>query len=916
MGTMAVASDITERKTAERSLRESEGRFRQVVENAPAGIYIQTGGRFRYLNHVAIEAFGATSADQLLDRPIPELIHPDFRDRVEDRVKILVDDKKPVPQLEEKYLKLDGTSFDVEVSAVPFVYGNVNGSLVFFRDITEHKQAQAALRESEWRVQTTVQASGIGLWDWCIRYDYVYYSPEWKAQLGYADEEIGATQAEWEERLHPEDRERTMAQLREYIADPSESFEAEFRMRHKDGTYRWILARGALVRDEDGSPRRVLGSSVDLTERKQVEEELRQHRLLVQSILDATPDLIYIYDLEERRNVFANRQVAEFLGFTGDEIESLGEDLMPELLHPEDASRVADHHARCAAAADGEVIELEYRMRHADGRWRWLHSRDVVFFRDTDGMARQILGLAQDVTERRLAEDALRTNEARLGRAQRIAALGDWEILWRRPEDGAADEVHSWSAEVYRIFGVSRESFTPSLEAFFSSVHPDDREAERAAIRTCRETGQPYRSEYRIVRPDGTVRHVREQGELERDAAGAVRMIGTVQDITEHKHLQDQLLQAQRLESVGRLAGGVAHDFNNLLMVIIGYTELMLVAPELNAGIEEPLNEIRKAAERAAELTQQLLAFSRKQVAQPRVIDLNALIRDTENMLRRLIGEDVLLVTQLRPDLASVKADPGQINQVLMNLAVNARDAMPNGGKLVLETRHVEFSEADAKRHPYVPTGRYVSLVVSDTGSGVDEHARSHLFEPFFTTKDRTKGTGLGLSTVYGIVKQAGGHIWVYSEVGRGTAFHICLPRVEDKPAAEAPKVRPTNVRGSETILVVEDQAEVRRLAREVLEGFGYTVLDAASAAEALDVSEAHPSPIHLVLSDVVMPEMTGRDLVDRLKPLRPETKVLFMSGYTDNVILHQGALPTGVAYLQKPFTPEALALKVREVLG
>ena len=447
-------------------------------------------------------------------------------------------------------------------------------------------------------------------------------------------------------------------------------------------------------------------------------------------------------------------------------------------------------------------------------------------------------------------------------------------------------------------------------------MHPEDRDRVRAAFDASVANRKPYSVEHRIIRPDGTLRHVREHAEPEVDESGAVRMIGTVQDITEYKRLQDQFLQAQRLESVGRLAGGVAHDFNNLLTVIIGYSDLVLaqIAPE--AALAMPMEEIRKAAQRAADLTGQLLAFSRKQIVQPKTLDLNALIADIENMLRRLIGEDVKLITHAGSSLDQVMADPGQITQVLMNLAVNARDAMPNGGKLILETRNVVFDEGYAEKHPYLKPGPYVHLSVSDTGSGMSEETRNHLFEPFFTTKEKGKGTGLGLSTVYGIVKQANGHIWVYSEPGVGTTFNICLPRAAPgSAAAEPPCVCEAVLRGSETLLVVEDQQEVRQLARDVLQGYGYEVLDAGGGEEALELCRAHGGPIHLLLTDVVMPMMTGRELADKIKPLRPEIRVLFMSGYTDNVIVHHGALEPEVAYLQKPFSPLSLALKVRETL-
>jgi signal transduction histidine kinase len=380
---------------------------------------------------------------------------------------------------------------------------------------------------------------------------------------------------------------------------------------------------------------------------------------------------------------------------------------------------------------------------------------------------------------------------------------------------------------------------------------------------------------------------------------------------------QEQLLQSQKLEAVGQLAGGIAHDFNNLLTVIIGYGDLLLRATATDDPRKQRIQEIRNAADRAAALTRQLLAFSRKQVLQPKVLDLNSIVPGMEKMLRRMIGEDLELRTALEPDLGNVKADPGQIEQIIMNLVVNARDAMPSGGKVSIETANADLDEIYARHHVAVIPGPYVMLAVSDTGKGMDEETRRRIFEPFFTTKALGKGTGLGLSTVYGIVKQSGGSIWVYSEINQGTTFKIYLPRVDQeaqeyKHAAEA-EVTP---KGTGTILLVEDSELVRKLVREALETCGYNVLDAGTRADALFICERHKKTIHMLLTDVVMPEISGRELANRLVSLHPEMRVLYMSGYTEDTIVHHGVLEEGINFIQKPFSAEALALKVREVLG
>jgi PAS domain S-box-containing protein len=420
------------------------------------------------------------------------------------------------------------------------------------------------------------------------------------------------------------------------------------------------------------------------------------------------------------------------------------------------------------------------------------------------------------------------------------------------------------------------------------------------------------------TRKDGSITAVRLSGRAIRDERKNVTFEIFTEDVTERRALEQQLRQAQKMEAIGRLAGGIAHDFNNLLMVISGYSEFLLDRLGPDQALRGPAKEISSAAERATSLTRQLLAFSRKQMLTPKVIDLNAVVTENLKMLTRLIGEDIDLVMIPGAELGPVKADPGQIEQVILNLAVNARDAMPQGGRLTIETANVTLDESYARLHAPVQPGDYTMLVITDTGIGMDTETQSRIFEPFFTTKG-TKGTGLGLSTVYGIVKQSGGYIWVYSEPGRGTSFKVYMPHVTaeevaavEKPAA--PAVVPLET-ARETILVVEDEVNLRRLTRQFLENQGYTVLEAADGAEAVQICVAHQGIIHLLLTDVIMPGMNGRELAHRVSEIRPNMKVLYMSGYTENAIGHNGTLDAGITLLQKPFTLHALKAKVREVI-
>ncbi len=448
-------------------------------------------------------------------------------------------------------------------------------------------------------------------------------------------------------------------------------------------------------------------------------------------------------------------------------------------------------------------------------------------------------------------------------------------------------------------------------------VHPGYREIiERTMVQVTEQQNAVLRSQGKFVRLNGQevdVEIVASQLQVQEEVG--VQMI--MRDITERKRLEEQLRSAQKMEAVGRLAGGIAHDFNNLLMVIRGYCEMILDRVPPGGSLRGNAEQIERAADRAASLTRQLLAFGRKQVLAPQVIDLNHVVENVGKMLWRVIGEHIELVTVLNRGLWSVKADPGQIEQVIVNLALNARDAMPQGGKLIIETRNADLDEDFVRQHPGAASGRFALLAVTDTGVGMDADTQTRIFEPFFTTKGQGKGTGLGLATAYGIVKQSGGSIWVYSEPGRGTTFNIYLPWTPERaqgaqPAADAGKL-PC---GSETVLLVEDSGALRKLAREFLEQGGYTVLEAGEGAGAMDVAQQHAGPIHLLLTDVVMPGMSGQQLATQLKRDRRETKVLYMSGYPEDAISYHGVLEPGVVLLQKPFTRKALADKVREVLG
>ena len=479
-----------------------------------------------------------------------------------------------------------------------------------------------------------------------------------------------------------------------------------------------------------------------------------------------------------------------------------------------------------------------------------------------------------------------------------------------------AGKVLSVNAALVRMLGYASAADVLHLD-MARDVYADPAERQRLLDEHPYTDREYDEMEATWKRKDGTPLHVELIGRAVRNAAGAIESYETfVRDVTEQRRLQRQLLQAQKMEAVGRLAGGIAHDFNNLLTAILGSAELALETLPAGAPEREEVDEVRKAALRAADLTRQLLAFSRQQVIVPKVLNPNDVVGGMDKMLRRLLGEDVELRAALDSDLGAVKVDPSQLEQVVLNLAVNARDAMPEGGTLTIETQNAELDQEYVHGHLSAQPGPYVMLAVSDTGVGMDAGTQARIFEPFFTTKEKGRGTGLGLATVYGIVKQSGGWIWVYSEPGHGTTFKVYFPRVAAVAAPATVSVAPpTSVRGSETILVVEDDETIRNLVLKVLKGNGYTVLVAANGDEAERVAERHPGRIHLLITDVVLPGLSGPEVARRLVATRTDTRALYLSGYTNDAVLRRGVLEAGVAFLQKPFTPGVLGRKVREVL-
>lgn len=770
---------------------------------------------------------------------------------------------------------------------------------------------QAALRVSEGQLRLALSAARMGTWDWDIQTDTITSSEQVATLFGVSAGAFSAPYAAYLARVHPADRAQVARAIAAALASHESSPTVAHRVIWPDGSVHWIETHAQIYRDGEGRPVRMTGVAMDITmrtraeaERAEAEAALETSERRFRALIEHCADAVALVD-ERGMIKYASPAATRMLGYDADAY--IGETTCA-IIHPDDQQRVADQLAALVQQPNGQFA-AEVRAQHQDGSWRWFEATAVNSLADP-----AIAGIVvnfHDVTARRQAEAALRESEERYRAISEL--VSDFAFAFRFEPGG--DAVLEWITDAFtRITGYTLHEMR-TLADWGDCIHPEDAAVAYQHLQQLR-AGSPAVGEYRITARDGRLLWLRFYSRPVWGADGqrVTRVYGGVQDITQIKRLEQQLSHAQKLEAIGRLAGGIAHDFNNLLTVILGNVELLLAASARAPSMRADAEGIRQAAGRAAALTRQLLAFSRQQVMEPRTLDLNAVVGDMTQLLRRLIGEDITLATDLAADLGQVRADPGQIEQVIMNLAVNARDAMPDGGQLTIETANVGAdSPPDRAGAAGVP---YVLVTVSDTGVGMDAATVARIFDPFFTTKPIGKGTGLGLATVYGIVTQSGGQISVCSEPGKGTTFRVYLPRV-DAAAASASAARSQVIRlaGDATILLVEDEPALRALAARVLRGYGYRVLEAVDGPSGLAAAAQHLGRIDLLLTDVLMPGgLSGRQLAEQISARRSMIKVLYTSGYSEAMMMPT-QFSAHEAFLQKPFTPDVLARKVWEIL-
>lgn len=742
-------------------------------------------------------------------------------------------------------------------------------------------------------LQETQALARVGSFEWDIRTGALVWSDQLYKIFGVDQRTFLPTFEAYLSMVHPADVET----VKQRIADAMNgagSFETESRILRSDGSCRVLRSRGRILCDAFGLPAKLIGACMDVTEYSQTADRLNTSETRYRAMVDHASDGLVLHD-ENGVIIDVNTRVCSQLGYTRDEM--IGQ--TPLLYNPEmTVEQLADVSHRLH---DVEFMTFEATHAGKDGHCFPVEVRLRSFLENGQ---RRAVSLVLDISQRRQAEAARLASEQRLRLLLHSANLVVWEA------DPHTLNFTYVSDYCERLLGYSRSAW---LEPNFwnDHLHPDDRDESVEICKHGCESGVDHRMEYRMISADGKIVWIEDAVHVQIDDGKVVLLQGVIQDISQRKLLEEQLRQSQKMEAIGRLAGGVAHDFNNILTVMMGYSELLLFTMPPNDPGRAAIASINEAGKRAAALTRQLLTFSRKAIVAPKVLDLNDLVRSTETLLRPTIGEDIKLTIDIDPDVRPIRADRVHIEQVLMNLAINARDAMPQGGSMTISTHNSVRVPSNSSRIPE----DYVELSLADSGCGMSEEVISKIFDPFFTTKEVGRGTGLGLAVVHGVVTGAGGFIHVDSQMGLGTTFHLCFPAAPSGSQVSRTSKEPEFARGQERILVVEDDRAVRAVTLATLTQLGYQVIDAGNGDQALADFRRNPNGIDLLLTDVVMPGMSGRKLAEMVRDIRPDLPVLFMSGHTDDAVVQHGIRSSADAFIQKPFHPQSLGQKLRELL-
>jgi two-component system cell cycle sensor histidine kinase/response regulator CckA len=850
---------------------------------------ISLEGKWLLLNDRFCEILGYTQAE-LHGKTYLEVTHPDDWAKNLAATNQMIAGEISSWSTEKRSIRKDGVIVWARLflSLVRDPDGHPQYFVAVVEDITEKVQAERTLRESQQRLALALSAARLGVWDCNLKTKEIVLSP-----IGGLYHRNPLSQADWLSLIHPDDRERVVALAHESL-EGRHQWEGEYRVVLPDASIRWMHSKATVLVDDAGEPVRMVGVSQDVAEREQAEAKLRESEERFRNVADTAPVMIWVTG-PDKQFTFFNKT---WLNFTGRTMEQEVGSGWAAGVHPDDLQRCYETFSSAFDAHRN--FQIECRLRRADGEYRSVLCSGVPRFA-RGGIFAGYIGSDVDITD-------LQSEE----RFRQLAENID-QVFWML--DLATNQLLYVSPAFERVWGRSSVSLYQNRDWLVETVHAEDRDRYVSFLEKMR--AEPIEESYRIVRPDGSVRWIHDRTFLVSDPEGKpYRVAGIAENVTAQRELEEQLRQAHKMEAIGRLAGGIAHDFNNLLMIISGYSQMLLDSTHSEEASRQELEQILGAANRASILTKQLLAFTRQQVLQPRLVNANRLLANMEALLRRIIGEHITIQTALDPALSCIKVDPNQLEQVVLNLAANARDAMPKAGLFRIETSMADATDKQGE-DSLRATGRWVRLRISDTGFGMDNRTRERVFEPYFTTKGLGKGTGLGLSTAYGIVRQNQGMIHVSSEPGQGTVFDLYFRAVAEPEAErERPASRLRKAEAAATILVAEDEPAVRMLVTKTLEQLGYTVLEATDGYEALGIIERHKGGIDLLLTDVIMPLMNGHELSTRLASIRPETKVIYMSGYTDEVLAFHGIAKPGIDFIQKPFTAPELAGKVEMMLS
>lgn len=908
----AVAKDITESKNKEEALRKSQKMLARTEHIANIGSWEWEVSTDTVL--WSEELFRIFQIDPDGNAPSwaehPKLYHPEDFKELRQALETALESGKSY-ELVLRALRKDGKIRICKVKGFPEI--GKNGDVVrlfgFLQDITDIRQTEKELQKSRERYRRIFENLQDVYYEVDAGGTILEVSPSIENISQYT-REILIGKSLYDIYTDPKERDEFIR----IVLDKGKVNDFEISLKDMDDSQRLCSITALLVRDSQGLPINIIGSMRDISKRKQAENALKDSEERFRLAFHTSPDSINLNRLEDGVYIDINDGFTKILGYTREDAIGKSSLFLNIWKNPEDRKRLVD-----GLMKTGYVENMEAPFVGKDGKIRYgLMSARITKISGEN----IIISITRDITERKRSEDAFESQNTLLSMIMETSPVGITTV----DVEGSITYAN-YRAE--QILGIEKNTITTrkydSPEWRHTDINGEPLQDEKQPFNIVKTTGKPaYNIQHGITWPDGRSVILSINASPMKDKEGQFAgMVATFEDITERKQaeaerekLQAQLIQAQKMESVGRLAGGVAHDFNNMLSIILGNTEMAMEGITPDDPLHDNLSEIFSAALRSADITRQLLAFARKQTIAPKVLDLNRTIKSMLKMLRRLIGEDIDLLWLPEKKVWPVRMDPSQLDQILANLCVNARDAIAGVGKITIETGTAIFDSAYCSEHPGFVPGDFVLLVVSDDGCGMDEEILSKLFEPFFTTKDADKGTGLGLATVYGIVKQNDGFINVYSEPDQGTTFRVYLPRY--LPEAESPEKKISDkltMVGTETILLVEDEPSILKMTKMMLERTGYMVLAAGTPGEAIALAREHAGEIHLLMTDVVMPEMNGRDLAKNLFSLYPNLKRLFMSGYTANVIAHHGVLDEGVNFIQKPFSKEQLGVKVREVL-